>query len=90
VSSTNLTAGSQGAKPSNAASQEDDSDSDDEPDVLIIHSTPTLVVPIVDEATTQNNGTKSDHATTNPDNLNELTELQALQRQEQAGKEEAD
>nr|GEY48774.1 hypothetical protein [Tanacetum cinerariifolium] len=31
-------------------------DSDDEPDVLIIHSTPTLVVPIVDEATTQNDG----------------------------------
>nr|GEW46427.1 ribonuclease H-like domain-containing protein [Tanacetum cinerariifolium] len=29
-------------------------DSDDEPDVLIIHSTPTPVVPIVDEATTQN------------------------------------
>nr|GFC74969.1 hypothetical protein [Tanacetum cinerariifolium] len=45
-------------------SQEDDSDSDDKPDVLIIHSTPTLVVPIVDEVTTQNDGTKSDHATT--------------------------
>nr|GEV40597.1 putative ribonuclease H-like domain-containing protein [Tanacetum cinerariifolium] len=87
---TNLTAGSQGAKPSNAGSQEDDSDSDDEPNVLIIHSTPTLVVPIVDEATTQNNGTNSDHATTNADNLDELTKLQALQRQEQAGKEEAD
>nr|GFA14093.1 hypothetical protein [Tanacetum cinerariifolium] len=90
VSSTNLTAGSQGANPSNAGSQEDDSDLDDEPDVLIIHSTPTPVVPIVDESTTQNNGTKSDHATTNADNLDELTELQALQRQEQAGKEEAD
>nr|GEX41562.1 ribonuclease H-like domain-containing protein [Tanacetum cinerariifolium] len=90
VSSTNLTAGSQGAKPSNAGSQEDDSDSDDEPDVLIIHFTPTPVVPIVDEATTQNDGTKSDHATTNADNLDELIELQALQRQEQAGKEEAD
>nr|GFA46201.1 hypothetical protein [Tanacetum cinerariifolium] len=35
-------------------SQEDDLDSDDEPDVLIIQSTHTLVVPIVDEATTQN------------------------------------
>nr|GFA25768.1 hypothetical protein [Tanacetum cinerariifolium] len=58
--------------------------------VLIIHSTPTLVVPIVDEATTQNDGTKSNHATTNADNLGELTELQALQRQEQARKEEAD
>nr|GEY41096.1 hypothetical protein [Tanacetum cinerariifolium] len=90
VSSTNLIARSQGAKPSNASSQEDDSDSDDEPDVLIIHFTPTLVVPIVDEATTQNDGTESDHATTNAYNLNELTELQALQRQEQAGKEEAD
>nr|GEW57737.1 ribonuclease H-like domain-containing protein [Tanacetum cinerariifolium] len=55
-SSTNLTAGSQGATPSNAGSQEDDSDSDDEPDVLIIHSTPTPVVPVVDEATTQNDG----------------------------------
>nr|GFB21648.1 ribonuclease H-like domain-containing protein [Tanacetum cinerariifolium] len=54
VSSTNLTASSQGATPSNAGSQEDDSDSDDETDVLIIQSTPTLVVPIVDEATTQN------------------------------------
>nr|GFC36313.1 hypothetical protein [Tanacetum cinerariifolium] len=52
VSSTNLTAGSQGATPSNAGSQEDDSDLDDEPDVLIIHSTPTPVVPIVDKATT--------------------------------------
>nr|GEY21042.1 hypothetical protein [Tanacetum cinerariifolium] len=59
VSSTNLTAGSQVATPSDAA-------------------------------TTQNDGTKSDHATTNADNLDELTELQALQRQEQAGKEEAD
>nr|GEV08080.1 ribonuclease H-like domain-containing protein [Tanacetum cinerariifolium] len=78
VSSTNLTAGSQGAKPYNAGSQEDDSDSDDEPDVLIIHSTPTPVVPIVDEATTQNDGTKTDHATTNADNLDELTKLQAL------------
>nr|GEU69396.1 hypothetical protein [Tanacetum cinerariifolium] len=39
-------------------SQEDDSDSDDEPDVLIIQSTPTSVVPIVDEATTQNDGTE--------------------------------
>nr|GFB60341.1 putative ribonuclease H-like domain-containing protein [Tanacetum cinerariifolium] len=48
------------------------------------------VVPIVDEATTQNDGTKSDHAKTNADNLDELAELQALQRQEQAGKEEAD
>nr|GEV50554.1 putative ribonuclease H-like domain-containing protein [Tanacetum cinerariifolium] len=66
VSSTNLTAGSQGAKLSNA------------------------VVPIVDEATTQNDGIKFDHATNNADNLDELTELQALQRQEQAGKEEAD
>nr|GEU28969.1 putative ribonuclease H-like domain-containing protein [Tanacetum cinerariifolium] len=37
-------------------SQKDDSDLDDEPDVLIIHSTPTPVVPIVDEATTQNHG----------------------------------
>nr|GEW45875.1 putative ribonuclease H-like domain-containing protein [Tanacetum cinerariifolium] len=90
VSSTNLTAGSQGATPSNAGSQEDDSDSDDEPDVLIIQSTPTLVVPIVDEATTQNNGTKSDLAITNADNLDELTKLQALQRKEQVGTEEAD
>nr|GFB82261.1 hypothetical protein [Tanacetum cinerariifolium] len=54
VSSTNLTTGSQGATPSNAGSQEDDSDSNDEPDVLIIQSTLTPVVPIVDEATTQN------------------------------------
>nr|GEY97727.1 ribonuclease H-like domain-containing protein [Tanacetum cinerariifolium]GEY97742.1 ribonuclease H-like domain-containing protein [Tanacetum cinerariifolium] len=53
VSSTNLTTGSQGATPSNAGSQEDNSNSDDDPDVLIIQSTPTLVVPIVDEATTQ-------------------------------------
>nr|GFC47339.1 hypothetical protein [Tanacetum cinerariifolium] len=90
VSSTNLTAGSQGATPSNAGSQEDNSDSNDEPDVLIIHSTPTLVVLVIDEATTQNDGKKSDHATTNADNLDELTKLQALQRQEQAGKEEAD
>nr|GFC91770.1 ribonuclease H-like domain-containing protein [Tanacetum cinerariifolium] len=45
-------------KKSDEGSQEDDSDSDDEPGVLIIHSTPTLVVPIVDEATTQNDGTK--------------------------------
>nr|GEW24259.1 putative ribonuclease H-like domain-containing protein [Tanacetum cinerariifolium] len=90
VSSTNLTAGSQGVTPSNAGSQEDDSDSEDEPDVLIIHFTPTLVVSIVDEATAQNDGTKSDHATTNADNLDELVELQALQRQEQARKEEAD
>nr|GFA86586.1 hypothetical protein [Tanacetum cinerariifolium] len=54
VNSSNLTVGFQGATLSNAGSQEADSDSDDEPDVLIIHSTPTLVVPIVDEATTQN------------------------------------
>nr|GFA30941.1 ribonuclease H-like domain-containing protein [Tanacetum cinerariifolium] len=56
VSSTNLTAGSQGAIPFNVGSHEDNSDSDDEPDVLIIHSTLTPVVPIVDEATTQNDG----------------------------------
>nr|GEZ23670.1 hypothetical protein [Tanacetum cinerariifolium] len=43
-------------KKSDEGSQEDDSDSDDEPDVLIIQSTPTLVVSIVDEATTQNDG----------------------------------
>nr|GFB75761.1 ribonuclease H-like domain-containing protein [Tanacetum cinerariifolium] len=48
------------------------------------------VVPIVDEATTQNDGTKSNHATTNANNLDELAELQALQKQEQAGKGEAD
>nr|GEX38094.1 ribonuclease H-like domain-containing protein [Tanacetum cinerariifolium] len=90
VSSTNLTAGSQGATPSNAGSQEDDLDSDDEPNVLIIQSTPTPVVPIVDEATTQNDGTKSDLAKTNADNLDKLAELQALQRQEQAGTKEAD
>nr|GFB16908.1 putative ribonuclease H-like domain-containing protein [Tanacetum cinerariifolium] len=81
---------SQGATPSNAGSQEDDSDSDDEPNVLIIQSTPTLVVPIIDEATTQNDGTKSDLAQINADNLDELAKLQALQRQEQAGKEKAD
>nr|GFC45720.1 hypothetical protein [Tanacetum cinerariifolium] len=68
----------------------DDSDSDDEPDVLIIQSTPTLVFPIVDEATTQNDDIKFDLAQLNVDNLDELAELQALQRQEQAGKEEAD
>nr|GEZ87863.1 ribonuclease H-like domain, reverse transcriptase, RNA-dependent DNA polymerase [Tanacetum cinerariifolium] len=71
-------------------SQKANSDSDDEPYVLIIHSTPTLMVPIVNEATTQNDGTKSDHATTHVDNLDELAELQALQRQEQARTEEAD
>nr|GFB04838.1 putative ribonuclease H-like domain-containing protein [Tanacetum cinerariifolium] len=48
VSSTNLTVGSQGATPSNSGSQEDDSDSNDEPYVLIIQSTLTPVVPIVD------------------------------------------
>nr|GEV12769.1 putative ribonuclease H-like domain-containing protein [Tanacetum cinerariifolium] len=48
------------------------------------------VVPIVDEATTQNDGTKSDLTQINADNLDELAKLQALQRQEQAGKEEAD
>nr|GEY17769.1 putative ribonuclease H-like domain-containing protein [Tanacetum cinerariifolium] len=90
VSSTNLTAGSQGATPSNAGSQKDDSDSDNEPNVLIIQSTPTPVVLIVDEATTKNDGTKSYLAKTNADNLDELAELQALQRQEQAGTEEAD
>nr|GEZ90381.1 putative ribonuclease H-like domain-containing protein [Tanacetum cinerariifolium] len=58
VSSTNLTVGSQGATPSNAGSQKDDSDSNDEPDVLIIQSTPTPMAPIVDEATTQNDGKK--------------------------------
>nr|GFB23450.1 ribonuclease H-like domain, reverse transcriptase, RNA-dependent DNA polymerase [Tanacetum cinerariifolium] len=58
--------------------------------VLIIQSTPTPVVPIVDEATTQNDGTKSDLAKTNADNLDKLAELQALQRQEQAGTKEAD
>nr|GEY75447.1 putative ribonuclease H-like domain-containing protein [Tanacetum cinerariifolium] len=66
VSSTNLTAGSQGASPFNA------------------------VVPIVDEATTQNDGTKSDPAKINADNLDELAELHALQRQEQARTKEAD
>nr|GEV70671.1 hypothetical protein [Tanacetum cinerariifolium] len=90
VSSTNLTAGSQGKTPSNVGSQEDDSNSDDEPDVLIIQSTPTPVVPIVGEATTQNDGIKFELAKTNTDNLDELAELQALQRQEQAGTKEAD
>nr|GEZ21454.1 ribonuclease H-like domain-containing protein [Tanacetum cinerariifolium] len=56
IISTNLTAGSQGATPSNTGSQEDDLDLDDEPDVFIIQSTP--VIPIVDEATNQNDGTK--------------------------------
>nr|GEX18632.1 retrovirus-related Pol polyprotein from transposon TNT 1-94 [Tanacetum cinerariifolium] len=69
---------------------EDDLDSDDKPDVLNIKSTPTSVVPIVNEATTQNDGTKFDLTQINADNLDELAELQALQRQEQAGKEEAD
>nr|GEV28835.1 ribonuclease H-like domain, reverse transcriptase, RNA-dependent DNA polymerase [Tanacetum cinerariifolium] len=45
VSRTNLTAGSPSEKPANVGSQEDDSDLDDEPDVLIIHSTHTLEVP---------------------------------------------
>nr|GFB46730.1 ribonuclease H-like domain-containing protein [Tanacetum cinerariifolium]GFB46749.1 ribonuclease H-like domain-containing protein [Tanacetum cinerariifolium] len=57
---------------------EDDSDSDDEPDVVIIQSTPTPVVPIVDKATTQNDGTKSDLAQINAENLDKLAELQAL------------
>nr|GEW60830.1 hypothetical protein [Tanacetum cinerariifolium] len=90
VSRTNLTAGSQSEKPANVGSQEDDSDSDDKPYVLIIHSTPTPDFPIIDEATIQHDGTKSNHATTNADNLDEFTELQSLQRQEQAGKKEAD
>nr|GEV21125.1 hypothetical protein [Tanacetum cinerariifolium] len=51
--------GPQSENPSNVGSQEDDSDSDDEPDVLIIHSTPTLVIPIVDEATIQHDGVGS-------------------------------
>nr|GEU58660.1 hypothetical protein [Tanacetum cinerariifolium] len=71
-------------------SQEDDSDSDDEPDVLIIQSTPSPVVPIVNKATTQNDGTKFGLAKPNADNLDELAKLQALQRKEQAGTEEAD
>nr|GEU36917.1 putative ribonuclease H-like domain-containing protein [Tanacetum cinerariifolium] len=90
VSCNNLTAGSPSEKPANVGSQEDDSDSDDEPNVLIIHSTPTSEVPIVNEASIQHDGTKSDHAPTNEDNLDEFTELQSLQRQEQAAKEEAD
>nr|GFA97077.1 hypothetical protein [Tanacetum cinerariifolium] len=53
-------------------------------------STPTSVVPIVDEAKTQTDGTKFDLAKTNADNLDELAELQALQRQEQVGTDEAD
>nr|GFD34441.1 hypothetical protein [Tanacetum cinerariifolium] len=57
----------------NTSSQEDDLDSDDEPDVLIIHSTPTPEVPIIDEASIQHDGTKSDHAPTNEDNLDEFT-----------------
>nr|GFC68674.1 putative ribonuclease H-like domain-containing protein [Tanacetum cinerariifolium] len=40
--------------------------------------------------TTQNDDIKSDLAQLNADNLDELAELQALQSQEQAGKEEAD
>nr|GEW39559.1 putative reverse transcriptase domain-containing protein [Tanacetum cinerariifolium] len=56
VSSTNLTAGSSSEKPANVGSQEDKSDLDDEPDVLIIHSTPTPEVPIVDEASIQHDG----------------------------------
>nr|GEX50414.1 ribonuclease H-like domain-containing protein [Tanacetum cinerariifolium] len=48
------------------------------------------VVPIVDEATTQNDDIKFDLAQLNADNLDELAELQALQKQEQAGKKEAD
>nr|GEZ60318.1 putative ribonuclease H-like domain-containing protein [Tanacetum cinerariifolium] len=79
VSSTNLTTGSQGATPSNAGSQTDDSDSDDEPKVLIIQSSPSPMVPIVDEATTQNDDIKFDLAQLNADNLDELAELQALQ-----------
>nr|GEZ34197.1 putative ribonuclease H-like domain-containing protein [Tanacetum cinerariifolium] len=58
--------------------------------VLIIQYTPTLVVPIVNEATAQNDDIKSDLAQLNADNLDELAEHQALQRQEQVGKEEAD
>nr|GFC22977.1 hypothetical protein [Tanacetum cinerariifolium] len=50
----------------------------------------TTVVPIVDETTTQNDDIKSNLAQLNADNLDELAELQALQKQEQAGKEEAD
>nr|GFB78957.1 putative ribonuclease H-like domain-containing protein [Tanacetum cinerariifolium] len=87
---TILNTSSQSEKHANVGSQEDDSDLDDEPDVLIIYSTPTLEVYIVDEATIQHDGTKSDHAPTNEDNLDAFTELQSLQRQEQAGKEEAD
>nr|GEU38865.1 ribonuclease H-like domain-containing protein [Tanacetum cinerariifolium] len=60
VSSTNLTAGNQSEKSSNVGSQEDDSDLDDEPDVLIIHSTPTLMVPIVDEAIIQHGTEEAD------------------------------
>nr|GEU32007.1 hypothetical protein [Tanacetum cinerariifolium] len=56
VSSNNLTVGSLIEKPSNVGSQEDDSDSDDEPDVLVIYSTHTPEVPIVDEASIQNDG----------------------------------
>nr|GEV67218.1 putative ribonuclease H-like domain-containing protein [Tanacetum cinerariifolium] len=90
VSRTNLTAGSPNENPANVGSQEDDSDSDDEPYVLIIYSTPTPEVPIVNEASIQYDGTKSDHAPTNEANLDEFTKLQSLQRQEQVGKEEAD
>nr|GEV74187.1 ribonuclease H-like domain-containing protein [Tanacetum cinerariifolium] len=57
---------------------------------ILVKGNLVRVVPIDDDATTQNDGTKSDHATTNANNLDELVELQALQRQEQAGKEEAD
>nr|GFA13541.1 putative ribonuclease H-like domain-containing protein [Tanacetum cinerariifolium] len=81
--------GKTAVKPS-AGSQEDDSDSNNEPEVLIIQSTPTPVVPIIDKATTLNDDIKSDNTQLNADNLDELAELQALQKQEQAGKEEAD
>nr|GFB31893.1 ribonuclease H-like domain-containing protein [Tanacetum cinerariifolium] len=76
--------------PLGKVDKKSDEDSDDEPYVLIIHSTLTPVVPIVDEATTQNDGIKFHHAKSNADNLDELAELHALQRQEQAGLEEAD
>nr|GEX82459.1 putative ribonuclease H-like domain-containing protein [Tanacetum cinerariifolium] len=59
ASSTNLTAEVpivDEASIQHDGSQEDDSNLDDEPDVLIIHSTPTPEVPIVDEASIQHDG----------------------------------
>nr|GFA35788.1 hypothetical protein [Tanacetum cinerariifolium] len=89
IRNTNLSAGNQGPSSNNAGCQDLDSDSDNEQDVIIVQTSPTLESSPVHDVPNHEDAAQSVLSPSLDLNDDHLEELSSLQTQEQEGKDAA-